>query len=82
MKKLSEMTLEELWQLFPIILAEHRAEWAEWFRAEAAFLAELLPEAAIAHIGSTAIRDIWPSRLWISLWKPGKRPTGRRLPAC
>lgn len=27
-KKLSDMTLEELWQLFPIILTEHKEEWA------------------------------------------------------
>lgn len=33
-KKLSEMTLEELWQLFPIVLTEHRDCWAEWYREE------------------------------------------------
>ena len=27
MKKLSEMSNEELWQLFPIFLTEHRKEW-------------------------------------------------------
>ena len=59
MKKLSEMTLEELWALFPIILTEHRAEWADWFAEEKALLDSLLPEARISHIGSTAIRDIW-----------------------
>ena len=26
-KPLSEMTLEELWQLFPVILAEHDPAW-------------------------------------------------------
>ena len=31
-KKLSEMNLEELWQLFPIVLAEHRA--CVWIAAE------------------------------------------------
>lgn len=30
------MTLEELWQLFPIVLTEHRDCWADWFREEAA----------------------------------------------
>ena len=29
-KKLSEMTLEELWQLFPIFLTEHQEVWKEW----------------------------------------------------
>ena len=28
-KKLSELTLEELWQLFPIILTEHKDYWKE-----------------------------------------------------
>lgn len=59
MKKLSEMTLEELWQLFPIILTEPNAAWAEWFDQEKQMLAQLLPEAEITHIGSTAIRGIW-----------------------
>ena len=29
-KKLSEMTLEELWQLFPIYLTEHQPNWQEY----------------------------------------------------
>mgnify|MGYP007053940528 FL=1 len=28
-KKLEEMSLEELWQLFPIFLVEHKSEWKE-----------------------------------------------------
>lgn len=59
-KSLSEMTLEELWQLFPIILTPHRAEWAEWYAEEAQRLAGILPdEIRISHIGSTAIPEIW-----------------------
>lgn len=60
-KELSEMTLEELWQLFPIILTEHRDEWSAWY-AEAAD--ELMRQLTgfrvehISHIGSTAIRGI------------------------
>ena len=30
-KKLTEMSLEELWQLFPIILTEHQECWKEWY---------------------------------------------------
>ncbi|MBQ2747555.1 MAG: GrpB family protein, partial [Firmicutes bacterium] len=30
-KKLSEMSLEELWQLFPIILTKHQDHWKEWY---------------------------------------------------
>lgn len=59
-KKLSEMSLEELWQLFPIFLTEHKEEWAAWYEEERALLASFLAEeAVIHHIGSTAIRGIW-----------------------
>ena len=54
------MTLEELWQLFPITLVPHRPEWKEWARAEIAGLEKLLEKfrPVINHIGSTAIPDI------------------------
>lgn len=59
-KKLSEMTLEELWQLFPIFLTEHQAIWAAWYEEEAARLREILPESMrINHVGSTAVEGIW-----------------------
>ena len=41
-KKLSEMTLEELWQLFPIYLTEHQTRWKEWFSEEARVLKKAL----------------------------------------
>ena len=31
-KRLEEMTLEELWTLFPVRLTAHRAEWAAAYR--------------------------------------------------
>lgn len=61
-KPLSEMTREELWQLFPIILTAPQPCWADWYAQEEALLrAALPPEFAlrIRHIGSTAIRGIW-----------------------
>lgn len=61
-KKLSEMSLEELWQLFPIILTEHKPYWREWYAEEADMLKEILPSnqvVRISHIGSTAIEGIW-----------------------
>lgn len=59
-KKLSEMTLEELWQLFPIFLIEHQSCWKEWYAQEAAFVKNVIPKAKrISHIGSTAISSIW-----------------------
>jgi len=33
-KKLSEMSLEEVWQLFPVILTEHQSDWNEWYKEE------------------------------------------------
>ena len=59
-KKLSEMTLEELWQLFPIYLAEHQACWQEWYREEEYLLKNAFSSGErISHIGSTAIPYIW-----------------------
>lgn len=58
-KSLSEMTLEELWQLFPIVLTEHKACWAAWYREEEAHLKKLLPfDFDCYHVGSTAIDGI------------------------
>lgn len=61
-KKLSEMSLEELWALFPINLTAHQDCWAEWYAEEADALRKLLPGGQglrIHHIGSTAIPGIW-----------------------
>ena len=59
-KKLSEMTLEELWQLFPIFLTEHKTVWTSWYEEEIKILKSILPPSAqYHHIGSTAIKDIW-----------------------
>lgn len=33
-KALSEMTLEELWELFPIILRDHDPAYKEWYFSE------------------------------------------------
>lgn len=61
-KKLSEMRLEELWQLFPIYLTEHNESWAEWYIEEETTLKHYLPAdqlKRISHIGSTAVKGIW-----------------------
>lgn len=60
-KSLSDMTLEELWELFPIILTEHNEVWTKWYTEEARRLAGILPrnDIRISHIGSTAINNIW-----------------------
>ena len=59
-KKLSEMSLEELWQLFPIFLTEHQDCWKEWYFEEEKLLTNILSKIKrISHIGSTAISSIW-----------------------
>ena len=59
-KKLSEMSLEEMWQLFPIVLTAHRECWAKWYLEEEAMLKKALPQMErISHIGSTAVSSIW-----------------------
>jgi GrpB-like predicted nucleotidyltransferase (UPF0157 family) len=61
-KELNEMTLEELWDLFPIILLKHQAHWKEWYIEEESWIHSILPpigKIRIHHIGSTAIDGIW-----------------------
>jgi GrpB-like predicted nucleotidyltransferase (UPF0157 family) len=59
-KKLAELSLGELWQLFPIILTAHQDCWADWYKEETELLKEKLSYVErISHIGSTAIKEIW-----------------------
>ena len=60
-KSLSEMTLEELWELFPIILSEPKTCWKDWYEEEKQRIIDLLirNDLHIHHIGSTAINHIW-----------------------
>ena len=59
-KKLSEMTLEELWELFPMYLIEHQPCWQEWYSEEEGLLKNVFSSSEkINHIGSTAIPSIW-----------------------
>jgi len=43
-KPLSEMTLEELWELFPVVLSEHKDCWADWDEKEKLSIEALLPD--------------------------------------
>lgn len=60
-KKLSEMSNEELWKLFPIILKEHNSEWADWYNSEEKLLYEIIGKdniMRINHIGSTSVNGL------------------------
>lgn len=61
-KELSELSLEELWELFPIVLVAHNDKWDGFFDEIESLLREILPDCPIeriSHIGSTAISGIW-----------------------
>lgn len=60
--KLENMTLEQLWKLFPIFLTKHDDKWADWYKSEETILKNILSAeylVRISHIGSTAIEKIW-----------------------
>lgn len=61
-KELSEMKLEELWDLFPIFLVAHNDKWNTYYEEIEIILKNILSECPIeriSHIGSTAISGIW-----------------------
>ncbi len=59
-KKFTEMSKEELWQLFPIELCPPNSAWNTWYDEEKTDLTKMLPKnVQIYHIGSTAIENIW-----------------------
>ena len=65
-KELSEMTLEELWELFPIFLIQPNDQWDKHFKEIETELTNLLtgyPVKRISHIGSTAIHGIWAKNI-------------------
>ena len=65
-KDLSEMTLEELWELFPIFLVAHDDRWKDGFNEIEKTLTGLLsnqPVVRISHIGSTAVQGIWAKNI-------------------
>lgn len=60
-KKLSEMTLEELWKLFPIFLTEYKDCWKDNYGEMEKRIRQKLSKVnitRISHIGSTAIQNI------------------------
>ncbi len=65
-KELSEMPLEELWDLFPIFLVKHDDRWSEYYKETESTLTDVLaayPVKRISHIGSTAIQGIWAKNI-------------------
>ena len=56
-KRLTEMSKEELWRLFPIELVEHQDVWEDYYKEEEENLLSTLGDAIsrIDHIGSTSV---------------------------
>ncbi|GHU73174.1 hypothetical protein AGMMS49992_10920 [Clostridia bacterium] len=56
-KELYEMTLEELWELFPIVLRDHNPAYADWYEEQRAEIVGYLSAHLfrISHIGSSAV---------------------------
>lgn len=61
MKELKDMSLEELWELFPIILRPYNPEYIAWYDEEKRNLIQVLHGCKICrvnHIGSTSVNGL------------------------
>lgn len=61
-KPLQDMTLEELWELFPIELVAHDDSWAAQYARMETRIEDLLQAynvTRVSHVGSTAVEGIW-----------------------
>lgn len=60
MKTLEEMTLEEKWEIFPILLEEHNPLWKYIYKEYEYIILFLLKNDIIRinHIGSTSVEDL------------------------
>lgn len=65
-KELSDMSLKELWELFPIRLVEPDDRWELFYAEIEAALKGVLSDREIeriSHIGSTAVSGIWAKNI-------------------
>ena len=61
MKELKDMSLEELWQLFPIILKGHSSDYELWYDEAMQELLHVLHDYEVCrvnHIGSTSVKGL------------------------
>ena len=69
---LSEMSLEDLWELFPIFLEPHQAVWKEWYEEEASLLMGILPHRETMPVSYTHL-DVY-KRQPLAPLKSGGQP--------
>jgi len=65
-KELSEMTLEELWELFPIFLVKPDPNWSIYYAQMEVELKQYTKDLGIkriSHVGSTSIKGIWAKNI-------------------
>lgn len=60
MKKIDELTTEELWKEFPVYMVDANPEWSNWYWEEKENIGEIFQNKKykIAHIGSTAVPNL------------------------
>ena len=59
--RMKELSLEELWQLYPIVLKAHNPKYQSWYNEEERRLRHILPAydiCRIHHIGSTSVKGL------------------------
>ena len=66
-KELSEMTLEELWELFPIFLIAPDEKWVGYYDEIASFLQKALNDCSIERINPQIAKE--HETLKLGLWK-------------
>lgn len=60
-KALKEMTLQQLWDIFPIMIEEYNPEWKTWYQEEIPEIIHAVGKEnvrRINHIGSTAVAGL------------------------
>ncbi|MBN1969435.1 MAG: GrpB family protein, partial [Candidatus Delongbacteria bacterium] len=60
-RNLSEMSLQELWKLFPIVLKNHNPDYKLWYEEEKNKIENLIDKnliVRISHMGSTAVNGL------------------------
>jgi len=60
-KSLNNMSIEELWELFPIVLKEHNPQYKEWYEIEKQQISSKINNddiVRINHIGSSAVKGL------------------------
>ena len=59
-EELQKLSLEQLWELFPIVIRPHNEQYAAWYDAQRLHLQELLKASIvrISHIGSTVVKGL------------------------